>query len=145
MTENGSASHLERSAPYFPVLDIDRAVRHYQDVLGFSSEYLGGDPTEFAIMSRDGLAIMLRRVDEEELRPNEAQGGTWDVFFWVRGLDSLVEELSSAGAEFVYEPVIQTSYGMKEFAVRDTAGYVLGFGEAMQTDDSAAKGPATAS
>ena len=128
----GSKIQLERSAPYFPVLDIDRAVEHYQKILGFTADYLGGDPVEFAIMSRDGLAVMLRQVDETEVRSNESQGGTWDVFFWVRGLDSLAAELSRAGAEFVYEPMVQPSYGMKEFAVRDLEGYVLGFGEAVE-------------
>lgn len=120
---------LERSAPYFPVLDVDRAVDHYREVFGFTADYVVGEPAEFAIMSRDGLAIMLRRVSDVEVRPNEAQGGTWDVFFWVRGVDALAAEMSVAGADVVYEPVIQEAYGMKEFAVRDLSGYVLGFGE----------------
>jgi len=38
------------------------------------------------------------------------------------------------GAEIVHNPVIQP-YGMKEFAVRDPAGYVLGFGEAVSIVD----------
>jgi len=40
----------------------------------------------------------------------------------------LYRELTSAGAAVVYEPTVQL-YGMKEFAVRDPNGYVLGFGQ----------------
>ena len=31
--------------------------------------------------------------------------------------------------ERVYGPIVQTEYNMKEFAVRDVDGYVLGFGQ----------------
>ena len=127
---------LERSAPYFPVSDLAGMLRHYEDVLGFTVEYAGGSPVEFAIVARDGQAIMLRRVEAGGIRPNEAQGGTWDVFFWVRDLPALARELADAGADFVYEPLVQEAYQMTEFAVRDIEGYVLGFGEPLETPRS---------
>lgn len=124
-----SAVRLLRGAPYFPVADIEAVGRHYTGVLGFTCEYSAGDPPEFAVYSRSGCPIMLRRIAEPSLlRPNEAQGGTWDVFFWVTDADALYLELEGRGAAIVYPPVVQP-YGMKEFAVRDPAGYVLGFGQ----------------
>lgn len=123
------ASKILRGAPYLPVPDVSALGAHYRDVLGFSLEYAGGSPPEFAIYSRDGCAVMLRRVaPAAKIVPNEAQGGTWDVFFWVQGVDALHEELVAKGASIAYAPVVQP-YGMKEFAVRDPLGYVLGFGE----------------
>ena len=75
---------LLRSAPYFPVGNLEQSVEHYERVLGFRREYVGGTPPQFAIMSRDGLPIMLRVVPApERIQPNERQGGTWDAFFWV--------------------------------------------------------------
>jgi uncharacterized glyoxalase superfamily protein PhnB len=50
------------------------------------------------------------------------------VFFWVNDVDALYTELAGKAAAVVYAPVIQP-YGMKEFAVRDPNGYVLGFGQ----------------
>ncbi|MGH9748560.1 MAG: VOC family protein [Candidatus Polarisedimenticolia bacterium] len=121
---------LLRSAPYFPVKDLEAALAHYERVLGFRREYAGGVPPQFAIISRDGLAIMLRVVDASApVSPNEGQGGTWDAFFWVRDVRELHAELRANGADIVYGPVIQKAYGMEEFAVRDPAGYVLGFGQ----------------
>jgi catechol 2,3-dioxygenase-like lactoylglutathione lyase family enzyme len=125
-------TQLLRSAPYFPVTNVEQSVDHYEQVLGFRREYVGGAPAEFAIMTRDGFPIMLRRVPASSpISPNEKQGGTWDAFFWVLNADALHAELSAKGAEVVYGPVVQQEYQMREFAVRDRDGYVLGFGESL--------------
>jgi uncharacterized glyoxalase superfamily protein PhnB len=125
-------STLSRSAPYFPVADVAESAAYYERVFGFRVEYIGGTPPEFAIVSRDGLPIMLRSVrDAGAIVPNERQGGTWDVFFWSTDLRSLFDELRANGADVVYEPKVQSSYGMLEFAVRDSNGHVLGFGESI--------------
>ena len=118
-----------RSAPYLPVPDVASTGAHYRDVLGFRCEYVAGEPAEFAIYSRGGATVMFRRIADAVLvRPNEMQGGTWDVFCWVDDVDALYEELRGSGATVVYSPVVQP-YGMKEFAVRDPNGHVLGFGQ----------------
>jgi catechol 2,3-dioxygenase-like lactoylglutathione lyase family enzyme len=123
-------NQLLRSAPYFPVADLEQSAAHYERVFGFHRDYVGGTPPEFAILSRDGLAIMLRVVAApQHISPNERQGGTWDVFFWVRDAEALHDELKANGADVAYGPVVQASYQMKEFAVRDREGYVLGFGQ----------------
>jgi catechol 2,3-dioxygenase-like lactoylglutathione lyase family enzyme len=125
-----STTQLLRSAPYFPVADVEQSAAHYERVLGFQREYVGGSPPQFAIVSRDGLSIMLRLVPEPaQISPNERQGGTWDAFFWVRDAQALHAELQENGADIVYGPVVQAEYHMREFAVRDREGYVLGFGQ----------------
>jgi predicted enzyme related to lactoylglutathione lyase len=121
---------LLRSAPYFPVADLEHAAQHYERVLGFHRDYMGGSPPHFAILSRDGLPIMLRLVSApDRIVPNERQGGAWDAFFWVRDARALHAELQARGADVVYGPVVQDAYDMEEFAIRDAAGYVLGFGQ----------------
>jgi catechol 2,3-dioxygenase-like lactoylglutathione lyase family enzyme len=125
---------LLRSAPYFPVGDVEKSAGYYERVLGFRGAYAAGKPPEFAIVSRDGLSIMLRLVSEpEKISPNERQGGTWDAFFWVRDAKGLHEEMVRSGADIVYAPVVRDVYQMLEFAVRDSDGYVLGFGEPIAT------------
>jgi catechol 2,3-dioxygenase-like lactoylglutathione lyase family enzyme len=123
-------TQLLRSASYFPVADVEQSAAYYERVLGFTPEYSAGTPPEFAILTRDELSIMLRRVPKPDLiRPNEKQGGTWDVFFWVRDAQALHAELLANGADIVYGPIIRPAYQMEEFAVRDRDGYVLGFGQ----------------
>lgn len=126
-------AQLVRGAPYFPVADVVEAAGYYERVFGFRAEYAGGNPPRFAIVSRDGLGIMFRMVeDASKIVPNEAQGGTWDAFFWVRDAEALHEELRGRGAVVVYGPLVQEEYSMKEFAVRDANGYVLGFGQPLR-------------
>lgn len=139
-------SQLLRSAPYFPVADLEQSTTHYQRVLGFQCDYMGGTPPQFAILSRDGLSIMLRLVPTpERISPNEQQGGTWDAFFWVRDARALHDELRAKGADVVYGPVVQQAYQMEEFAVRDRDGYVLGFGQPLRTsNDEGGRGKAPA-
>jgi len=125
-----SEPQVLRSAPYFPVAAVAPTVAYYERVLGFRTEYVGGD--EFAIVSRDGYPLMFRRVEQpDRIRPSEAQGGTWDAFFWVRDARALHGELVSRGAVVVYGPVVQEAYQMLELAVRDPDGHVLGFGQAL--------------
>jgi catechol 2,3-dioxygenase-like lactoylglutathione lyase family enzyme len=124
---------LIRSASYFPVANVERSLTFYQLVLGFPCEYSAGEPPQFAICSRDGLAIMLREVSESKsITPSEKQGGTWDVFFWVSDANELHAEFKAKGVEIVYGPLIQEAYHMREFAIRDCDGHVLGFGERLQ-------------
>jgi catechol 2,3-dioxygenase-like lactoylglutathione lyase family enzyme len=132
-----TAPQLLRSAPYFPVADVERSAVHYERVLGFQRDYAAGSPPEFAILSRDGLSIMLRLVPApQHISPNEKQGGTWDAFFWVRDARALHAELSANGADIVYGPIVQDAYQMEEFAIRDRDGYVLGFGQPLETRPS---------
>jgi catechol 2,3-dioxygenase-like lactoylglutathione lyase family enzyme len=125
-----NAGQLLRGAAYFPVVDVEQTAKYYETVLGFHREYAGGTPPRFAIVSRDGLPIMFRAVaSTERISPNEMQGGTWDVFFWVRDVRLLHAELRAKDATIVYGPVVQDEYQMEEFAVRDPNGYLLGFGQ----------------
>jgi uncharacterized glyoxalase superfamily protein PhnB len=122
-------ARIVRAAPYLLVPDVVAAGDYYHKVFGFEREYMAGDPPEFAIYARDGHPVMFRRApDPGRIVPTERQGGTWDVFCWVEGLDALQADLKQRGAEFAYELTVQ-QYGMREIAVRDPNGYVLGFGE----------------
>jgi catechol 2,3-dioxygenase-like lactoylglutathione lyase family enzyme len=126
---SAGVAQLLRAAPYFLVPDPVAAAVHYTTVLGFQVEYTAGEPPEFVIVSRDGLPLMLKRAPRPDaIVPNEPQGGTWDVFYWVRDVQSLHDELAGRGATVVYGPTRQP-YGVLEFAVRDQTGYVLGFGQ----------------
>ncbi len=129
---SNKAGQLLRSAPYFPVADVEKSVLFYEKTLGFHCEYAGGRPPQFAICCRDGFAVMLRKVEKpERIVPNEKQGGTWDAFFWVSNADALYAQLQAKGAEVVYAPLVQEAYQMKEFAIRDCDGHVLGFGQTL--------------
>jgi catechol 2,3-dioxygenase-like lactoylglutathione lyase family enzyme len=133
---NATVARLLRGAPYFPVIDVAAAGTYYTELLGFNLEYSAGDPPEFAVYSRSNCPIMFRKVPvATAIQPNEAQGGTWDIFYWVDQVDRLYAELDGKGVDVVYAPIDQP-YGVREFAIRDPSGYVLGFGESMSLEGS---------
>lgn len=121
-----------RSATYLPVHDVAASVREWEAVLGFTTVYSAGSPPEFAILARDAVQVMLRRVDaSHRIVPNESQGGTWDLFCWVDDADAGCAEVQARGGTIAYGPIDQPSYRMREFAVRESNGYVIGFGHAI--------------
>lgn len=124
----GAVPQLRRAAAYLPVADLQRSVTYYVDALGFREEYRGGPI--FSIVSRDDHPVMLRVVEHaDRIVPNERQGGTWDVFFWVSDVRAINTELKQRGAEVAYDLVYQDAYHMDECAFRDPDGHVLGFGQ----------------
>ncbi len=130
MLKENSVTRLLRCATCFPVYDVAQSAVFYECILGFRIEYIASAPSEFAIVSRDGLAIMFRKVAAPSLvRPNEVQGASWDAFFWIDDADSLYTELSGRGAVIAYDLVDNKEDGKREFAVRDRDGHVLGFGQ----------------
>jgi len=73
---------LLRSVPYFPVENVENTVKFCENVFGFKPEYTAGRPMQFAICSRDGLAVMFRYVSNpERICPSEKQGGHVGCFF----------------------------------------------------------------
>ncbi|MEE2899641.1 MAG: VOC family protein [Gemmatimonadota bacterium] len=109
--DEAPSGRLIRSAPYFPVPDLERPLEYYDRVLGFGCDYAGGTPPEFAIVSRDGLSIMLKLVPAStQIVPNEQQEGTWDILFWVTDARALHAELAAKGADLVYGPTVQEAY-----------------------------------
>lgn len=124
-------AHLTRSAVYLPVHDVEATIDYYRRSLDFETEYVAGQPAQFAIVSRSGFPIMLRRVGEDTpLQPHRGSEGAWDVFFWTNDAKSLCEEFERKAIQALYGPV-QQPYGILEFAIADCNGYVIGFGEAV--------------
>ena len=84
-----SGDSLQRVTPVFPVDDVDATARWYRDVLGFESGTFPEDPpSEFAILSRDGVEIFLQRVvgyRKPDISARRA-GGVWDAYLQVAGL-----------------------------------------------------------
>jgi catechol 2,3-dioxygenase-like lactoylglutathione lyase family enzyme len=118
-----SAISLRDAATLFVVQDVLRSVEHYRDVLGFRVEFTYGEPTFYAGVDRDNVAIHLQAASETKRQPGH---GAINVF--VTGVDALYEELRSRGARRLEEPA-DRPYGMRDFDVNDLDGNQLCFGE----------------
>ena len=126
---NQAASQFLAIAPRFFVADIQTASAYYRDILGFTIDRLWGDPPVFCMPHRDRMTIMLSEVaDPTRIRPNGADGESWDAYFWVTDADALFLEFKTRGALVVHEPLYRPYYQNQEFAIQDPDGYILGFG-----------------
>ena len=114
---------LREAATLFVVRDVLRSVDYYRDVLGFRVEFTYGDPTFYAGVERDNVAIHLQAASETKRQPGH---GAINVF--VTGVDTLYQELKSRGARTTEEPA-DRPYGMRDFDIVDLDGNQLCFGE----------------
>jgi len=120
---------LKGISPVFPVPDVDATASWYRDVLGFDfGTFPEAPPASFAILSRDGVEIFLQRV-EGYRKPDlssRREGGVWDVYIKVSGLESLWDRVSSIPGARGPE---DRWYGQREVEIRDPNGHVLVFAE----------------
>ncbi|MGX9135729.1 VOC family protein [Rummeliibacillus sp. JY-2-4R] len=117
--------HLMSSVSVLLVSDIELSKLFYKTVL--SCEEVEG------ILYREdcGLAIKLIQAEKiEDVKPNR---NLWNVFSYMEDadqLDKLFNDAKLHGALFAYYPKVREIAGekLREFAIRDLDGYLIGFG-----------------
>ena len=123
---------LRSSAPVFAVNDVGSTLEWYRSVLGFQTfPFPKNPPHVFGIVERDGVEIMLQRLEGFE-KPNlydTRAGGVWDVYIRMEGVHALYDELTRRGDVEIVEQIGKQPYGDTEFVIRDPNGYVLVFSE----------------
>jgi uncharacterized glyoxalase superfamily protein PhnB len=112
------------------VADVGATIRWYEDQLGFEGDpFPEKEPYVFAIMRRDGVEIMLQRVEgfqKPDLYPARA-GGVWNAYLRMEGVNEFYESVRHKIE--IIQPLRRQPYGMWEFEVKDLNGYVLVFAE----------------
>ena len=121
-------------APFFLVADVVRAAEYYRDKLGFRIVgYFFEEPPVFAMVGRDDQIIMLSLMDAGRGGSNRGyKAEALDAYLWTDDVDALHAELQQSGADILSPPQLR-SYGMKELEVRDLDGYVICFGQDLDT------------
>jgi catechol 2,3-dioxygenase-like lactoylglutathione lyase family enzyme len=120
-------------APLFIVRNVPAALTFYRDRLGFEVTFQGPEPDDifFGIVQRGAAMIMFKEVGVEPV-PNYTrdvkQGiARWDAYLHVPDPDALAAEFSSRQVQF-FEPLTDTTDGLRGFELQDADGYVLFFG-----------------
>lgn len=106
------------------VQDVPEAVAFYERTLGFERAFTWGEPVSMA-----GVRLGQAEIFLEAGTPNPA-GCT--LYFVVGDADELYEFQRGAGVEVVAEPD-DRPYGLRDYTVRDLAGYALTFGHYIYT------------
>jgi predicted enzyme related to lactoylglutathione lyase len=108
-----------QGAPLLLVPDVPATADYYRKVLGFTSDPEGTAP-EYTVVWRDNASVHLARGEQ-------APTGVC-IFFWVKDVDALYEDVSRRGAE-IEVPIGTRSYKVRDFSIRDPNGLLLVFGQ----------------
>lgn len=131
---SGSKAKLTAIAPHFLVSDIQASADYYRDQLGFTYEWMWGEPPSFVMLTRDGLTIQLTQNRYED-RPGDTNTNShvtghhdmWDTSLLVDSADVAFAELTGSGARVVESPQ-DRYYGVREVLVADPDGYHYVYG-----------------
>jgi len=117
-----NVTKFEHAEPILRVENMERSLRYYVKVLGFTNAEWGGD--EFTHVSRDNAGIYLSEGEQ-------GQPGTW-VWIGVEDVALLFAEYTKSGAEILHAPInYPWAYEMK---VKDPDGHVIRFGSEPRED-----------
>lgn len=124
--------------PELYVLDFQKSLIFYTQILGFTVEYQRENP-QFAFLSYQGSQLMIQQEDENEDWHNGKPEYPFGrgINFQIRTDDAqyLLEQLKAAhyplkrGLQESWYAVNDSSYGYKEFLVMDPDGYLLRFSQ----------------
>jgi uncharacterized glyoxalase superfamily protein PhnB len=110
---------LTRAIPVVFVSNVTAAAMFYRDSLGFSIDFLHGDPPFYGSVSRGGACIHLKFVHQPVIAPGpEDRDAFIMVFVEVDDVDGLFAEYNARGVTFAQQPQDQP-WGGRDFIVFD--------------------------
>lgn len=116
---------MQSAAPVLPANNVAEAVAWYRDVLGFS-EIRFFQHEDYAIVKREGVEIHLFHM---EIDPKKSD---FMVYVRVVEIEDLYAEYSAKNLIHPNSPLQLKPWGQTEFAILDTNGTLLTFGEQLR-------------
>lgn len=104
------------------VQNLSASLAFYVDVLGFTREFVYGDPPFYGGVKRDDTVIHLSASPESNRRL-----GLGSVYVFCDEVDTFYSEVKRKGAE-ITSPLNTYPYGMRDFQLKDPDGNLICFG-----------------
>ena len=115
---------LTGAATIFTVGDMTASLAYYQTALGFDVTFQYGEPSFYACLCRDDVALHLIAAYKTPRPP-----GSGAICIFVTDVDAIHAEFVSRGAKVLQAPQ-DYAYGMRDFNVADLDGNQINFGMA---------------
>ncbi len=118
---------LRSVTPILFVRDVTATAKWFGESLSFATDFLYGSPPFYGAVSRDGVCLHLRFVDQ----PNFAEIAAREeslilATIEVDDVQALFEEFTARGVDFA-QPLAKQDWGGTDFHVRDPDGNVFSF------------------
>jgi catechol 2,3-dioxygenase-like lactoylglutathione lyase family enzyme len=110
--------------PMLRTWDLPGSIRFYTEILGFTCDR-ASEEWGWALLTRDGMAIMLSR-------PNAHEGDARPAFtgsLYLRTTDVDRDWVALRDRARVCYPIEDFAHGMREFGIYDNNGYLIQFGQ----------------
>ena len=118
---------LNAALPVLYVRDVTAAAAFWRDRLGFTIDFLHGQPAFYGAVSRDGACLHLKFVHEPVFGPGRVEGeGLIMAYVPVDNAKALFAEYEAGGVAFSQRPTIQ-AWGGVDFHVLDPDGNRIAF------------------
>jgi predicted enzyme related to lactoylglutathione lyase len=110
------------ASPILQVTDLEKALNFYSEVLGFSREFVYGEPPYYAGVKMNEVILHLNASKE-----NASRRGCGSVYLFCDEVDGYYEKVREKGAQIT--SALETwPYGMRDFQMKDLDGNLLCFG-----------------
>jgi uncharacterized glyoxalase superfamily protein PhnB len=118
---------LKDVTPILCVQDVKACAAFFQQKLGFEIDFLHGLPPFYGAVSRDGVCLHMRYVQQPFFAQSAAQEKSL-IFasIEVSNVQSLFKEFKARGVEFA-QTLKKQAWGGTDFQVRDPDGNVISF------------------
>ena len=118
---------LGRATPVVFVADVKASAKFYRDSLGFTIDFIHGDPPFYGSVSRGGACLHLKFVHEPVVTPGPDDCESFIMaFVEVDDVDALCAEYIATGVTFS-QPLQNEEWGGRDFIVRDPDGNMICF------------------
>jgi predicted enzyme related to lactoylglutathione lyase len=108
-----------QGAPLLLVPNVTATADFYQRILGFKTDR-GAEMPEYSVVWRDNAAVHFAKGEHA---PTGVR-----IFFWVKDVNALYDEVVSRGAHIVI-PIGTRPYRVRDFSIRDPNGVEVVFGQ----------------
>jgi len=113
---------LTRAVPVISVANVEMSAEFFRNTLGFSIDFLHGEPPFYGSVSRDGACVHLKFVHEPVLAVGaQDRDGFIAAFIEVENVKALYAEYVTAEAIFD-QKLKKQAWGGRDFIVRDLDG-----------------------
>ena len=122
-----STPRLTRAVPVIFAANVETSAEFFRNTLGFSIDFLHGEPPFYGSVSRDGACVHLKFVHEPVLAVGaQDRDGFIVAFIEVENVKALYAEYVTSGAIFD-QKLKKQAWGGRDFIVRDPDGNGLCF------------------
>jgi len=110
------------ASPVLQISDLNQSIAFYCDALGFTKEFVYGEPSYYAGVKKNDVTFHLCQSEE-----NAQRRGMGSVYVFCDEVDTYYGGIKAKGA-VVTSPLNTYPYGMRDFQIKDPDGNLIAFG-----------------